>query len=63
MGAYGEAIHYESGNLQTKLALGGAGAGHLWLGYPGHISGQTQPDSPLWSPEVPCDRWARGTKR
>jgi hypothetical protein len=51
------------GNLPTKLSRGCAGAKYLWLGYPGRNSGQTQPDSPLQSPEVPCVRWARGAER
>ena len=50
-------------NLPTKLARGCAGAQYLWLGYPGRSSGQTQPDSPLQSPEVPCVRWARGAEK
>ena len=55
--------HNCSGNLPTKPSRGCAGAKYLWLGYPGRNSGQTQPDSPLQSPEVPCVRWARGTER
>ena len=35
----GRAWHNCSENLPTKLSRGCAGAGHLWLGYPGRSSG------------------------
>ena len=55
--------HNCSENLPTKLSRGCAGAGYIWLGYPGRSSGQTQPDSPSQSPQVPCVRWARGATK
>ena len=44
----------------TKLARRWADVSDLWLGYPGRGSGSGQPDSPPQSPELTCDRWARG---
>ena len=47
----------------TKLARRCAGVGYLWLGYPGRSSGPGQPDSPPQPPELPCGRWAAGTRK
>ena len=57
------AIHSESGNLQTKLSRCCGGAAHLCTGYAHRGSGWGQPNSPPESPELPCDRWARGATK
>ena len=57
------AIHCESGNLQTKLSRCCGGAAYLCTGYAHWSSGWAPPNSPPQSPELPCDRWARGATK
>ena len=51
---------YVGRNLKTKLTRRSAGALHLWLRYPGWLSGSGQPDSPPQSSQLLRVRWARG---
>ena len=60
--AYGEAVHFESGNLQTKLGRGGAGAQYLWLRYVGWGSDAAPPRSPPRPPRLARAGAAVGTR-
>ena len=57
------AIHCESGNLQTKLSRRCGGASCLSRRPSDRSSRWAQPNSPPQSPELPCDRWAVGTRK
>ena len=51
------------GNLQTKLARRCAGVSHLSRRPLDRSSGWVQPNNPLQSPKLLCDRWAAGTRQ